>query len=74
MVATMKALEFTTELSGAAVLSIPMEIAIQLPGSGRARVILLTSEDNSETEWQRGAYEQFLRDDAPEDAIYETLR
>ena len=39
----MNAVEFTTELSGAAVLPIPREIAAQLPKSGKARVIVLTA-------------------------------
>ena len=70
----MKAVEFTTELSGAAVLPIPREIAAQLPKSGKARVIVLTDESTDEAEWRAGAYEQFLRDDSAEDAIYDSLR
>jgi hypothetical protein len=70
----MNAIEFTTELSGAAVLPIPSEIAAQLPKSGKARVIVLTDEDTDDAEWRAAAYEQFLRDDSPEDAIYESLR
>ena len=38
----MSAVEFTTGLTGAAVLSIPPEIAAQLPKSGKARIIVLT--------------------------------
>jgi hypothetical protein len=70
----MNAVEFTTELSGAAVLSIPREIAAQLPKSGKARVIVLTEGATDEAEWRAGAYEQFLRDDAAEDAVYDSLR
>lgn len=40
----MNAVEFTTELSGAAVLTIPVEIAAQLPKTGMARIIVLTDE------------------------------
>ena len=69
----MHAVEFTMELSGAAVLPIPREIAAQLPKSGKARVIVLTDEANGEAEWRAGAYEQFLRDDAAEDAVYDSL-
>ncbi len=68
----MKAVEFTTELSGSAVLQIPSEVAAQLPKSGRARVIVLTNDD--EAEWRLGAYAQFMREDAPEDTIYDSLR
>ena len=70
----MNAIEFTTELSGAAVLTIPSGVAAQLPKSGRARVIVLTEELTDDAEWRAGAYQQFLRDDASEDAIYESLR
>lgn len=70
----MNALEFTTELSPLPVLPIPQEIADQLPKSGRARVIVVpipASDDDGEIQWRAGAYEQFLRDDVPEDGIYD---
>ena len=70
----MNAVEFTTELSGEAVLPIPREIAAQLPKSGKARVIVLTDEDADEAAWRAGAYDQFLRDDSVEDAVYDSLR
>ena len=70
----MNAVEFMTELSGAAVLSIPKEIAAQLPKSGKARIIVLTDENTEDGEWRAGTYEQFLRDDSPEDAVYDSLR
>jgi hypothetical protein len=69
----MNAVEFTTELNGVAMLPIPQEIAAQLPKSGKARVIVLTDEDTDETQWRAAAYEQFLRDDSAEDAIYDSL-
>ncbi len=68
----MRAIEFTTELSGARVLSIPQEVAAQLPKTGRARIIVLTDELTGDAEWSLGAYQHFLRDDAPEDAIYDS--
>jgi hypothetical protein len=70
----MNAVEFTTELSGAAVLQIPSAAAAQLPKAGRARVIVLMGGDAEAAEWRAAAYEQFLRDDPPEDAIYDSLR
>jgi hypothetical protein len=45
-----------------------------LPKAGKARVIVLTDEGTDEAEWQAAAYEQFLRDDSVEDAIYDSLR
>ena len=68
---TMNAIEFTTDLSDKPVLTIPNEVAVRLPKTGKARVIVLTGDDN---DWQVSAYEQFLRDDSPEDAVYEALR
>jgi hypothetical protein len=67
----MNAIEFTTDLSDEPVLTIPSELAARLPKTGKARVIVLTGDDN---DWQVAAYEQFLRDDSPEDAVYEALR
>jgi len=37
-------------------------------------VIILPATDSSDAEWRRAAYEQFLRDDAAEDAIYDTYK
>lgn len=70
----MKAIEFTTELTGSGSLSIPQEVAEQLPQTGRARVIILADALSGDEEWRMAAYEQFLRDDSSEDAIYETCR
>ena len=70
----MNAIEFTTELSGVATLQLPADVAAQLPKAGKARVIVLTDEGTEEAEWQAAAYEQFLRGDSVEDAIYDSLR
>lgn len=65
----MQAVEFETDLTGKATLSLPKKVAKQLPPSGKAKVIVLYGED--ETEWRKAAYEQFMKDDAPEDAVYD---
>lgn len=70
----MTAVEFITELSGTPSLAIPQAVVAQLPKSGRARVIVLTDDSPADAEWRAAAYEQFLRDDPAEDAIYERLR
>jgi hypothetical protein len=67
----MHAVEFTTELQPGAVMTIPEEAAAQLPRSGKARVIILTENDPEDAEWRRASYEQFLRDDGPEDSVYD---
>ena len=66
----MKAVEFTTELSSASVLKIPKDAAVQLPKTGKARVIVLTDESD-DAEWSRLTAEQFLNGYAPGDAIYD---
>ena len=70
----MNAVEFITELRGFNLLEIPSEAVARLPKAGRARVIVLTGEETGDPEWRLGAYQQFLRDDAPEDAIYDSSR
>jgi len=70
----MHAIEFTTELSDSRLLPIPPEVADQLPKKGRVRIIVLTDEPSGDAEWRKGAYQQFLRDDSPEDAIYDSCR
>ena len=68
----MKAIEFTTDLTDEPLLRIPEEVASRLPKSGKVRIILLQPDENSEdAEWRMAAYEQFLREDPPEDAVYD---
>ena len=67
----MRAVEFTTELGDQPVVAIPQEIAARLPKTGQARIIILTSGDSDDAEWRKGAYEQFMKDDSPEDAVYD---
>jgi len=71
---SMNAIEFTTELSEKPVLTIPSEIAQQLPKAGKARVIVITNSVADDDEWQAAAYEQFLPDDTREDAVYYSER
>ena len=70
----MHAIEFMADLTKNPVLAIPAEFASQLPKSGKARVIILTHEDSDDSQWRRAAYEQFARDDAPEDAVYDSYK
>src|SRR5688572_1798984 len=70
----MHAIEFTTELGPEPILTIPKDIAAQLPKAGKARIIVLTADEEAGSDdaaWQLGAYEQFMREDAPEDAVYD---
>jgi hypothetical protein len=70
----MNAVEFTAELAGTDVLKIPPNALAQLPKAGWARVIVLTGDSADDADWQQGSYELFLREDPPQDAIYESLR
>lgn len=67
----MKALEFETDLHGETELHIPPQVAARLPDRGKAKVILLIEEDAEDLEWRTAAYERFVREDAPEDSVYD---
>ena len=68
----MRVVEFTTELGKKPVVTIPREVADKLPKSARARIIVLTPDDPEDALWRAGAYEQFVREDSPEDAVYDS--
>ncbi len=70
----MHAVEFITELGKVPLVTIPHEIAEQLPKTGQARVIILTTDDPEDIQWQHAAQERFMRDDSPEDAVYDSYR
>lgn len=70
----MRAIEFTTELGEKPVVAIPQEVAAQLPKTGQARIIIITADDPEDAQWRDGAYEQFMRDDSPEDSVYDSYR
>ena len=71
----MHAIEFIIELSDQPMLTVPREVAAQLPKKGQARIIVLTSDESCEdSEWRQAAYEQFVRGDASEDAIYDSVQ
>ena len=70
----MYAVEFTAELGGQSIVTIPPEIAGLLPKSGHARIIILTSDDPADAQWRSDSYEQFLREDSEEDSVYDSDR
>jgi len=68
----MKPIEFDTELQGEAFLSIPKEIAARLPKRGHARVVVYVDDDNSgDEQWRKATYERFMKEDSPEDSVYD---
>jgi hypothetical protein len=69
-----KTIEFETELTGSRTLKLPLEIASALPSKGKATVMVLVDMDTEDSAWRRMTYEQFLGDDAEEDAVYDKYR
>ena len=67
----MKTVEFETELSGKQTLSIPPEVASVLPQKGKATILLCVGMDPDDAAWRNAAYDQFLRCDSEEDAVYD---
>ena len=70
----MESISFETELRGESTLVLPPEVVQQLPKLGRATVVLLIGDDSEDDGWRRAAYEQFMRDDGPEDEVYDSFQ
>ena len=70
----MSSIEFETELRGESILELPPDVVARLPKSGRATVLLLVREDLEDDQWRRASYEQFMRDDDREDAVYDAYQ
>ncbi len=70
----MRAIEFETNLQGCDALPIPKDVAQRLPQSGKARVIVLFEQDGDDDAWRKAAYEHLLREDDPEDAVYDKYK
>lgn len=52
----------------------PPEVVERLPKSGRATVVVHIEVDPDDGEWRRAAYEQFMKDDDSEDAVYDSYQ
>lgn len=70
----MKPVEFETELRADKRLTIPDRIAASLPSSGKATVLIFVDLDPEDRAWREASYEQFLRDESEEDAVYDKYR
>ncbi|MEX2092527.1 MAG: hypothetical protein WD971_07605 [Pirellulales bacterium] len=70
----MSSIEFQTELHGESNLPLPPDVVAQLPKSGRATVVLHVQVDGEDAEWRRAAYQQFVKDDHSEDAVYDSYQ
>ena len=69
----MPPIQFRTELTGESSLALPPEVVAKLPKAGQATVVLLVG-DADDAEWRAAAYEQFMRDDDPQDAVYDSYQ
>jgi hypothetical protein len=68
----MQAVEFVSEISEQGKLSVPPQLAENLPPATKVRVIVLfPSGETEEADWSRLTSEQFLSGYAPGDAIYD---
>lgn len=70
----MTALEFNTSLSADGTLKVPKEVASQLEELSSFRVLVLVNdEEDEDAAWRRVGIEQFMKDDAESDSIYDDL-
>lgn len=70
----MKPLEFAARLNDDRTLTVPPEVAAQLPPGQQIRVLLLADDTEEERDWVRMATEEFLKSYAESDAIYDELQ
>jgi len=69
----MKALEFQSRINADATLSVPPEVARQLPSDQPLRVLLLLAEDADAAGWERLAAQELLAGYTESDAIYDQI-
>jgi hypothetical protein len=71
----MRAFEFQAQIESSGTLSVPPEIAKQLPQQSPLRVIVMFDDEDDEEEraWIRFGNEEFLKGYAESDAIYDDL-
>lgn len=67
----MTMIEFETELDGKNYLTLPEKVASQLPKTGHAKIIVLLEGDPDDVNWRSVAYAHFMREDDPEDGVYD---
>src|SRR5262245_5343019 len=67
----MKTLEFQATLGPGGTLTVPAEVAQQVPPEQPLRVIVLLPDSDEDREWERFTAEQFLQGYADGDAIYD---
>jgi hypothetical protein len=65
--------QFDTHLNADSSFPVPPDVAAQLPSDQAVHVVLMTTQSDDEANWQRLTLEQFFRDDAPGDEIYDEI-
>jgi hypothetical protein len=69
----MKVLEFQTQIASDGTLTLPPDIAAQIPGDDRVRVVLLVDDSSEGDDWKRLTAERFLAGYSSGDDIYDAL-
>ena len=69
----MKTLEFDAQISPDSTLKVPGAFATQIEADQPVHVVLLVPESGQDQDWSRLTAEQFLKDYADSDAIYDDL-
>jgi len=69
----MKALEFETTLSTDSKLTVPENLALQIPKEEAVRVIVLLPENGDDADWQHLAADRFLAGYSESDSIYDAV-
>jgi hypothetical protein len=67
----MKTFQFQVPVSTGGTLTLPAEVASQVPAGQTVRVLLVVEDDrDEEMEWIRMGMEHFFKEDDPGDALY----
>ncbi len=69
----MKVLEFQTRIPSDGTLTLPPDIAAQIPGDDRVRVVLLVGNSSEDDDWKRLTADRFLAGYSRGDEIYDAL-
>jgi hypothetical protein len=69
----MKAVEFQTSIKSDRTITVPPEVAAQMPPDQEVRVIILFPDSGDDADWARLTTEEFARGYAESDAVYDQL-
>lgn len=66
-------LEFQTQIPPDGTLTLPPDIAAQIPGDDRVHVVLLVGDSSEDDDWKRLTGDRFLAGYSSGDDIYDAL-